>query len=384
LIDHKTNQLSTPFFENLNGLRFVGALSVFLFHCFTLGREIWGDFFQTPIFKSLSKVFSKGHHGVGLFFVLSGFLITYLLLHEAKKNKTINAFGFFMRRLLRIWPLYFLIVLFGFFLFPMLPFGDTTTNSFLHYSLFLSNFEEIWNGWRDSINFLTVTWSVSIEEQFYMAWVALIAVIPAFRRGKYFNWYFLLLILTSVVFRFLVITGDSSAILQERTLYFHTLSVLSDLAIGGYLSYLCFHYAIPEKLKNLARWNILLIYLLGTATILFSRILFVDFGIVFERIAIGLFFAFIIFEQVYCVNSFFKADKLPGFFKLGEISYGLYMYHCIVIFYVQHLFVQMEWTNSLAGFIGFILMSGIVTYAISYISYRLIEKPILGLKRFFR
>ncbi len=377
MIEHKTNQLSTPFFENLNGLRFIGALAVFLFHCFTLGREIWGDFFQSPVFKSLTKVFSKGHHGVGLFFVLSGFLITYLLLNEAKKNKTINAFGFFMRRLLRIWPLYFLIVLFGFFLFPVLPFGEQTTNSFLHYGLFLSNFEEIWNGWRDSINFLTVTWSVSIEEQFYMAWVALIAVIPAFRRGKYFNWYFLLLIAVSIAFRAFGSGG-------ERTLYFHTLSVVSDLAIGGYLSYLCFHYAIPEKIKHLARWKIVLIYLLGISTILFSRVLFVDFGIVFERIAIGLFFAFIIFEQVYCANSFFKADKLPGFFKLGEISYGLYMYHCIVIFYVQHLFVHMEWTDSLAGFIGFILMSGIVTYVISSISYRFIEKPILGLKRYFR
>ena len=109
--NNKTEKLSLPFYENLNGLRFIGALSVFLFHGFTLGREMWGDFFNTPIFTGLFKLMSKGHHGVGLFFVLSGFLITSLLLHEAKNKGQINAFGFFMRRLLRIWPLYFIVVI---------------------------------------------------------------------------------------------------------------------------------------------------------------------------------------------------------------------------------------------------------------------------------
>lgn len=377
MIDHKTQQLSTPFFENLNGLRFIGALSVFLFHCFTLGREVWGNFSETPTFRLIAKGFSRGHHGVGLFFVLSGFLITYLLLHEANKNGKINVFGFFMRRLLRIWPLYFVIVLFGFFLFPLLPFGEHTTNSLLNYSLFLSNFEEIWNGWRDSINFLSVTWSVSIEEQFYMAWVVLIAIIPAMRKGKYFTLYFSLLIGASLLFRFLSID-------DERTLYFHTLSVISDLAIGGYLSYMCFRYPISKKLKSLSKKLILLIYGIGLAIILLSTVIFQGQLIFIERIVIGLFFAFIIFEQVYCTNSFFKADNLIGFKKLGEISYGLYMYHCIVIYFLQHLMMNAGWTSSIFSFITFIITSAVLTYIISWVSYTYLEQPCLRLKRYFR
>lgn len=377
MIDTKTNQLSTPFFANLNGLRFVGALSVFLFHCFTLGREHWGTFFQTPVFTKLSKLFSKGHHGVDLFFVLSGFLITYLLLHEASKNKTINAFGFFMRRLLRIWPLYFLLVFFGFFIFPFLPYGLQTSNSLLHYGLFLSNFEEIWNGWHDSVNFLSVTWSISIEEQFYLSWVLLIALIPAMRKGKYFGLYFTLLIIISVIFR--LIEYDN-----ERVLYFHTFSVMSDLAIGGYLSYLCFTYGIPEKFKNLRRRWIILIYLFGTLLILLAHPLFPGQLIALQRIAIALFFAFVIFEQVYCTLSFYKADKLPGFFKLGEISYGLYIYHCLVIYYVQQLMLHYHWTESVTGFVLFILLSALLTFCISWLSYRYFERPLLKLKRYFR
>jgi peptidoglycan/LPS O-acetylase OafA/YrhL len=377
LENNKTEKLSIPFYENLNGLRFIGALSVFLFHGFTLGREMWGDFFQSSLFKGIFKIMNKGHHGVGLFFVLSGFLITSLLLNEAKRKGHINAFGFFMRRLLRIWPLYFIIVFFGFILFPMLPNGFETQNSLLHYALFISNFEELWTGWRDSISFLTITWSVSIEEQFYMAWVALIALIPAFRKGKHYHYYFLLLIIISVIFRF-THAGE------ERTIYFHTLSVISDLAIGGLLSVVTSQTSYLDKLKSLSRIKIIVVYLTGGALLLASTKLFPGYLVSLERIFIGLFFAFVIFEQIYCRNSFYKADRIRGFFKLGEISYGLYMYHCIVIYFVQRVIIQYDFQGSIIGFIAFLLISGYTTIAISRLSYTYIEAPILRLKNHFR
>lgn len=375
--NNKTEKLSIPFYENLNGLRFIGALSVFLFHGFTLGREMWGDFFQSPIFTFFYKVMSKGHHGVGLFFVLSGFLITSLLVHEAERKGKINAFGFFMRRLLRIWPLYYIIVIFGFILFPLLPNGFETQNSLLHYSLFISNFEELWTGWRDSISFLTITWSVSIEEQFYMAWVVLIAFIPAFRKGKHYHYYFILLILISVVFR-LFHSED------ERTIYFHTLSVVSDLAIGGLLSVVSLKTNWLNSLKTLSRVKIVLVYFIGAALLIGSTKLFPGFLVSIEHLFIGVFFAFVIFEQIYCENSFYKADRIRGFFKLGEISYGLYMYHCIVIYFIQKVIIQYEFQGSIFGFIAFLLISGYTTIAISRLSYTYIEEPILRLKKHFR
>ena len=298
MVNQKPDNLSSPRFENLNGLRFIGALSVFLFHSITLGKETWGDFFNTIWFSGLTKVTEKGHHGVGLFFVLSGFLITYLLMHEAKKNEKINVFGFFMRRLLRIWPLYFIIVFFGFLIFPILPHGIQTRNSLGYYSVFLSNFEEIWNGWQDKVNLLTITWSVRVEEQFYIGWVALMVLIPPFRKGKLFFFYFTTIIISSLIFRY--INMD-----HERTIYYSTFSVMSDLTMGGYLSYLCLHFKIQNRFKGISKLKLYSIYALGIVGVLVSRKLFTGDLMIFERIAIAFFFAFIIFEQAYCTNSFF-------------------------------------------------------------------------------
>jgi len=368
---------SLPRFDNLNGLRFFGAFGVFIFHSFSLGNETWGDFYQTGWFKTLTSVVGKGHYGVNLFFVLSGFLITFLLLDEARRNIKINAFGFFMRRLLRIWPVYFIVLLFGFVIYPHLPYGIQTTNSPVYYSLFLSNYEEIWHGWNDAVSMLTITWSVSIEEQFYIAWVALMLIIPSFRRGKLFLIYFTALIIASLIFRY-------NHAGEERVLYFNTLSVVSDLALGGYLSYLCFHFKIQDRFSNIPKGINILIYILGFGMLLGARTIFDGSLVVLERIAIGLFFAYVIFDQAYGKNSFFKVDKIPGAFKLGEISYGLYMYHCIVIYYIQVLMSELEWNNSLLGFGVYLVISALLTIGIAMLSYRFIEKPLLGLKKYFR
>ena len=198
-----TTPIERPFFNNLNGLRFVGALTVLIFHCFTLQREIWGDFYNGTIFHFVFSVASKGHLGVNLFFVLSGFLITYLLLHEYARTGKINILNYLLRRFLRIWPLYFLVVLFGFFLFPKLPYGVVTIHEFWRFALFLSNFDEIIHGINDKINFLSATWSVSIEEQFYLVWGFLLGLIP-FKKSFSFPVFFIVIILgsTAVLFTF--------------------------------------------------------------------------------------------------------------------------------------------------------------------------------------
>jgi peptidoglycan/LPS O-acetylase OafA/YrhL len=350
---------------------------VFFFHTVSLGREHWQDFTDSSAWVVFSKILSKGHHGVALFFVLSGFLITYLLLHEAKWRGKVDPLRFFMRRLLRIWPLYFTVVLFGFLLFPHLPFGIETSNSLSFYAGFLSNFEEIRNGWQDPVSFLSVTWSVSIEEQFYLSWVALIALLPFFARGKYFQYYFLLLLGVSLAFRFHYMDA-------ERMIYFHTLSVVSDLALGGLLAWRAFHHGISERFKALAGWKITLVYVLGIGMILGDTLLFRGKMIVIERLVLGLFFAFVIAEQVYCRHSFFKADRIPGFKKLGEISYGWYMYHCIVLYFVQQVLIQGGWIHSALDFGLFVLLAFAFTFLISWCSYRFLEEPMLRLKRFFR
>lgn len=371
-----TSNLSRPYFENLNGLRAIGALSVFVFHAFSLGNEIWGDFYQTKYFQVLAKVFSKGNYGVSLFFVLSGFLITYLLMHEAKSNGSIRVFGFFMRRLLRIWPVYFIVVGFGFLIYPHLPYGIETTNSGWMYAFFLSNIEEIRNGYRDAVNLLTITWSVSIEEQFYMAWVALMALFPFMRKAKGFLPYLILLVLGSIIFRWIYVDSFN-------TLYYHTFAVMSDLALGGIAAYACFHHSFQERISNVPKWLNVIIYLIGLGMILGARKVFFGDLIIIEKVILGFFFVYVILDQTFGQHSFFKADKIPTFFQIGTISYGFYMYHCIVIYYVQQILQEMGWTTNVLHFVLFFVLSLLLTVLISSMSYRFIEKPILRLKHHF-
>jgi peptidoglycan/LPS O-acetylase OafA/YrhL len=106
-----------------------------------------------------------------------------------------------------------------------LPGGQFTHHSITWFAFFGANFDELKNGIHDSLNFLTVMWSVSVEEQFYLVWMLSMVLFPFIKQKKYFLLYGIALIVGSIVFRFL----HSN---EERTLYFHTLSVVSDLALG--------------------------------------------------------------------------------------------------------------------------------------------------------
>lgn len=365
-----------PFFENLTGLRFIGALAVFVFHCFTLHREIWGEFSNSSAFHWIGKIAGKGHLGINLFFTLSGFLITYLLLHERRKTGSVNIKHFIMRRTIRIWPLYFLIVIFGFFIYPHLPFGKVTIHEFWRYAIFLSNIDEVILGAQDSINFLSATWTVSVEEQFYIFFALILLLFQLIKR-YYLLLFFSLIILSSLIFRFYNL-GD------ERTLYFHTFSVMSDLAFGGILGLLAFKNKLVGWIRGLRSSQLFLIYIIGIGLIFTDSLYLLGTLSIFERLIPSIFFSFMILEQVYSDQSLFKVDRIKGFFHAGEISYGFYMFHCIVLYYMSVLFSEMGWVYNISGFILFVITSLVVTYVLAHYSYAYFERPFLKLKKFFQ
>ena len=139
------------FFPNLDGLRFFCFLSVFLYHSFT---PFYKEIKETALYNTVDFLFRNGNLGVNFFFVLSGFLITYLLFVEREKLGKIDIPAFYVRRILRIWPLFFLCVIFGFVLFPYLKgfFGETSNETArpLYYFFFLNNFDFIQRGVPDS------------------------------------------------------------------------------------------------------------------------------------------------------------------------------------------------------------------------------------------
>lgn len=131
------NPTKRQYFENINGLRFLGAMGVLIWHCATFPGDIWGSFSEELWFDRIYFLFSRGPHiGIMLFFVISGFLITSIFLWEHEESGKINIGRFFIRRLFRVWPLYFLIIIFGFFLFPHMPYGKETVHEFWRFFFF--------------------------------------------------------------------------------------------------------------------------------------------------------------------------------------------------------------------------------------------------------
>lgn len=366
------SKIKRPHFENLDALRAIAALSVFVFHYFRDIQAIFPSLSANTFFK-LFKIFAdKGNLGVNLFFVLSGFLITYLILDEIKRNGKFNALKFIGRRCLRIWPLYFIVIGIGFLLFPII-FKDyyTVHNPWL-FIFFLANFDEIYNGLNDSINFLTSPWSVAVEEQFYFIWAIIFAFIPKIKSIKIIHIISSLFILT---FIFRIIHLD-----DERVIYYHTLSVCQDILMGALIGQALFYnHNWIQKIKNLSKWTTAFIYIIGIITCLAKNKLFIGYGIIIERFILASFFAFIILDQSQNVKSVFKLGSFKILNYLGKISYGLYMYHLIIMYVLlNHLFDKYYLDDSFIGI--YLLLSLIGTVSIASISYYFIEKPLLKLK----
>jgi peptidoglycan/LPS O-acetylase OafA/YrhL len=373
------------YFANLDSLRFFAFFAVFVNHAASsIGYKSSNVFAE--LFKY--KYLSNGDLGVSFFFVLSGFLITYLLLQEKKNSGRINIAHFYMRRILRIWPVYFLVVLICLMIVPALqqyitvPFpmriGISRLDPLL-YLTFLGNFDFILHGISNSL--IAVLWSVSVEEQFYLVWPLFIAFVPR----KYLMPFFVGLILASLSYR-LFLSGGKSVNIK-----FHTLSSLADLACGALLALLSTKEKFIEKIRLMPRRLIILIYMLGitlfvnrfTITSLKHHELLIDSLLPF---LFTLFFAFIIMEQNFAERSVLKLGRLKLFSIAGKYTYGMYCYHMLVFFLVLFC-IQLNGFH-VTGFNKYefgmtVLTSFVLTIMVSVISYKYLEKPVLRLKKKF-
>jgi len=156
----------TIYLPGLNGIRAIAAIAVVISHI-TLSLK---DFGLNPhIFGTYSdgnpRTLDLAGYGVSMFFALSGFLITYLLFKEKEINQ-VNIKKFYLRRILRIWPLYytyFFICFIIYFIFNV----DFSQKSSLYYLFYSANIPFVLGG---TLPFLAHFWSLGVEEQFYMFW----------------------------------------------------------------------------------------------------------------------------------------------------------------------------------------------------------------------
>ncbi|HWZ21007.1 MAG TPA: acyltransferase [Cytophagaceae bacterium] len=362
------------YFENLDGLRFICFLFVFFYHAF--GTEL-ATLYNSPIYHFIKKdIFGNGNIGVNFFFVLSGFLITYLLIEEKKINGKVSLKLFWVRRALRIWPLYYFCVFFGFVIFPFFKaqFGQVPneTANYIYYLTFLNNFDFINKGLPDA-SILGVLWSIAIEEQFYLVWPIIVSVFPLKKL-----WIpFMIIILTSLIFRAI----NDSPLLNE----YHTLSCIGDMTIGSIGAWLI---SISEKFKNriqtLTKVQILSIYILFLFIFLFrDELLYINYGIrIFERMLVAIVIILIILEQNLSDNSLFKMSHFKRISKLGLITYGLYCFHFIGILVIDTLVKIFNINTNLWQLLFIVTPAALVlTIIISIISYKYYETPFLKLKK---
>jgi peptidoglycan/LPS O-acetylase OafA/YrhL len=366
------------YFPNLDGLRFFSFFSVFLFHCFY--TEI-PEILKSKLYQFVTKIFSNGFIGVNFFFVLSGFLISYLLFLEQKKTDRINVGHFYVRRILKIWPLYILLILIGFIAWPILKQASgenfKEVANWKNYVLFINNFETAIYGIKPSAAVLGILWSISIEEQFYLVWPHLVK----FFKSKLFIALCLGIIIISMCYRAFHLDNYNQ-------LYYHTLSVISDMAMGGMIAYFAFFSdRFRNTIENLPKYFIALLYLITIVLILNKKELFGYINepqIIFERLILSILFGLIILEQNYSKNSLFKLCKLKLFSTLGKYTYGLYMYQFIGIILALKISSFIGTNKSIWGVLLFETLLGlIITIIISISSYHVFEKRILKIKNKF-
>lgn len=356
------------YFVNLDAMRFFAALAVLIFHYFAYLEQI--DF-ENRFLTFIQPFVKRGHLGVNFFFVLSAFLISLLVFREIDKTGKFSLRYFLIRRTLRIWPLYFLVVGFSFLLVKLFPIYGATQHEFIWYAFFLSNFGEIQNGVNDAYTQLTIPWSVSIEEQFYLFWALFIGGFQ-FKKRTSLLIFFTLLLIGSLFFRGFYFD-------DERILYYHTFSAITDLSIGALTAFLFhFHFEKLKKIVSLPKLWIILIYIfIFLIIVLKNKIFHFDYVIILERPIIALGFAWIISRQI--IHSSIIKGKTKSFISyLGKISYGIYMYHCLVLFVIEIILMEL----SEKSYVLLLLPTGVlVTLILSHLSYKYFERYFLQLKK---
>lgn len=373
------------FFKGLNGLRFFAALLVVLTHTESMRKK------NGLAHLSEFTIFNDGGLAVQFFFVLSGFLITFLLLQEHDKTNDIHIGRFYMRRILRIWPLYYLLVFLGlvvvpFVLVPLLhipyemPFAIGTALPM--YVFFLPNLVAA----LYAPSMLYPLWSIGVEEQFYLFWAPVV---------KYFRKYLIVIFLSIIILKIsLNIYLHESAPEHWLTHFVDTLQ-FECMAIGGLGAW------YVHRQSGMIRTAFFFTYFyqffftaLLIAILFFQKTIFessqpqayiykVCFAQPWANLSISLIFLYTILNVSLNSDSILKTENKVLHF-LGEISYGVYMYHILIVF--GFITILKRWLVGMDAFTASCILYPLIISTlvlVSWLSYRLFELPILRYKKRF-
>lgn len=350
---------------NLDPLRFFLAAFVLLFHLQQLCKNQ-----GLPYYNEL-PIFQRGSQAVYMFFVLSGFLII-RIIYLKKKTQTFSIRKFYMRRILRIFPLYFLIVAFGFIFYnAILPALNIPfeINYNLTEGIFLTVFfmPNIFAFGYHPGGILEVLWSIGIEEQFYL----MIAPLSFIVRYKYL--FSVLLVLTLVYFG-VYHFSNFDFLRTYRFVYFF-------LTVGGVVAIL----EERKQLEFLKASSIFPILIVLFAVLSFTTDIF-EFRAFWKRnLSMAVIFPLFIHTLAFNNKGLNIKNKLLTY--LGTISYGIYMFHVIALNFVVFFFLKIDKLNIFNDVITIILINistFVVAIIFAHLSYKYFESYFLKLKQKFR
>lgn len=344
----------------VDGLRTLAFFFVFIHHL--------GPNENTPIYN---RFITCGWVGLDLFFVLSGFLITSILIREKELYGYVSMKKFMMRRILRIWPLYIVTIFLGFVLFPMFgafgikifsPKWYTMVNDyFWTFSLFIGNMSFAWKLTIISPIFAAL-WSAGVEEQFYIAWGCVFSFVKCnLNKLLIFTWVF------SILCRIIIYSYAE----VYQAYYYCTFSHLDPLVLGCLLG---INY---QKLKNVNQKASALIFVLSLAV----------FAILWnsnpleENMPSNI--AVFIYSAVSMVLLFFSgitnriliqilSSKFLVYF--AKYTYGMYIFHTFSILVTNKI------TGSHFSFTRLVIAFAL-SFVMGFICWHTIEKWFISLKK---
>ena len=340
------------YFASLNGLRFL-----------CIGAVLWHHSPANSVTHGL-QLLDRGFVGVDFFFVLSGFLITTLLLREERQTGRISLAGFYWRRALRILPVYFLLVTLMSAYWIGIKGHQELLGMVPYYYAFLANFL------KGDIPLLSITWSLSVEEQYYLLWPALLIAMPLstrLRAGVLAVLIGLCLLAMLGLAEWLdlprletrhavfVLPGMSYMAILCGSL---TALLLHDPAGFGWLWRLCGWRGAPVALLAL-----LLAYLQMTPDSLLG------WPALGMDILMALCLASLVLREDHVLR---PALAFAPVARIGEISYGIYLYHLIGLHIANQILPPAAW--------GVTLLYPLITIAIAEASFRGFERHFLALK----
>jgi peptidoglycan/LPS O-acetylase OafA/YrhL len=349
----------------LDALRFFAFFGVYICHTLPgVPRFYATHHFPYVAGVVLQTISRAGAYGVDLFFLLSSYLITELLLREKDATGSLDVLAFYKRRILRIWPLYFTFIGIGW----ALTFVDKTQqlpwSYIVAFLLLAGNWISAIQGHPHSV--IAPLWSVSVEEQFYLLWPLLV------RKTR-------TLTLAAVACAMLAVSPILRVFFFQagwgQGLWRNSFTHLEPMALGVLIA-VGFRLGVLRPLSTAVRTTALLVGMacwLMVAAFLHLNTVLTGTMLGYPLMALGS--AAILLSWL---GSSAAVLRHPVLIYLGKISYGLYVFHTLAM--KVGVAVLGSTTSHFPGFIAFWLFSLATTIAMASISYFALERPFLRLK----